>query len=48
MKAAFVCAGIVEVRSTQSLAEQLAKYGSGFRLQTVSSIPQGSGTLSSQ
>ena len=43
MKAAFVCAGVVEVRSSQSLAEQLSRYGSGFELKTVSSIPQGSG-----
>jgi fucokinase len=43
MKAAFVCAGVVEVRSSQSLAEQLSKYGSGFELTTISNIPQGSG-----
>lgn len=43
LKAAFICAGIVEVRSTQSLAEQLSKYGSGFELKTVSKVPQGSG-----
>ena len=45
MKAAFVCAGVVEVRSSQSLAEQLSKYGSGFELTTISNIPQGSGEL---
>lgn len=45
LKAAFICAGIVEVRSTQSLAEQLSKYGSGFELKTVSKVPQGSGEL---
>ncbi|CAI7999674.1 L-fucose kinase [Geodia barretti] len=43
MKAAFVCAGVVEVRSSQSLAEQLSKYGGGFELTTISNIPQGSG-----
>ena len=43
MKAAFVCARVVEVRSSQTLAEQLGRYGSGFELKTISNVPQGSG-----
>ena len=46
MKAVFVCAGVVEVRSSQSLAEQLSRYGGGFELRTVSNVPQGSGECS--
>ena len=44
LKAAFICAEVVEVFSHLSLADQLmTKYGCGFRLKTVSNIPQGSG-----
>ena len=46
LKAAFICAGVVELRSSQSLAEQLStKYGCGFQLETVAKVPQGSGEL---
>ena len=46
LKAAFICAGVVELRSSQSLAEQLStKYGCGFQLKTVAKVPQGSGEL---
>ena len=44
LKAAFICAKIVEFPSSASLAEQLSsRYGCGFMLQAVSNLPQGSG-----
>lgn len=44
LKAAFICAEIVDLSSHQSLAAQLSgKFGCGFRLQSMSSLPQGSG-----
>ncbi len=45
LKAAFVCAEIVDLSSSKTLAAQLSdKYGCGFKLQSMSSLPQGSGT----
>ena len=45
LKAAFICAKIVEFPSTQTLKEQLeTKYGCGFQLESTSRVPQGSGT----
>ena len=44
LKAAFICAKIVEFPSSLSLEEQLSsKYGCGFMLQAISNLPQGSG-----
>lgn len=44
LKAAFICADIVEFPSQKSLKEQLSeKCGCGFRLQTISNVPKGSG-----
>lgn len=44
LKAALVCAEIVDLGSNDSLAAQLtAKFGCGFRIQSMSSLPQGSG-----
>lgn len=44
LKAAFICAKIIEFPSSSSLADQLSsKYGCGFMLQAVSNLPQGSG-----
>eukprot|EP00731_Ephydatia_muelleri_P020640 Em0013g367a len=45
LKAAFICAKIVEFPSSLSLEEQLSsKYGWGFMLQAISNLPQGSAT----
>lgn len=45
LKAAFICAKIVEFPSTQTLKEQLeTKYGCGFQLESTSRVPQGSGS----
>ena len=44
LKAAFICAGIVEFPSSKSLKNQLTeKFSSGFKLQSVSNVPKGSG-----
>ncbi|XP_036296947.1 L-fucose kinase isoform X2 [Pipistrellus kuhlii] len=44
LKAAFICAGIVHVRSKLSLSEQLLRaFGGGFELHTWSELPHGSG-----
>lgn len=44
LKAAFICAGIVQVRSKLSLSEQLLRtFGGGFELHTWSELPHGSG-----
>ena len=44
LKAAFICAGIVEFPSSKSLKSQLMeKFGSGFKLQSISNVPKGSG-----
>ena len=43
LKAAFICTDIVQFPSEVSLADQLSKFGSGFMLQSMSSLPQGSG-----
>lgn len=44
LKAAFVCAGIVEYPSQTSLKEQLlTRYKCGFKLRSSSNLPQGSG-----
>ena len=45
LKAAFICAGIIEFPSSKSLKNQLMeKFGSGFKLQSVvSNVPKGSG-----
>ncbi|XP_069882365.1 L-fucose kinase [Dipodomys merriami] len=44
LKAAFICAGIVHVRSELSLQEQLLhNFGGGFELHTWSELPHGSG-----
>lgn len=44
LKAVFICANIVDLPSQDTLATQLAnKYGCGFRLQSMSKLPQGSG-----
>ncbi|XP_076989103.1 L-fucose kinase isoform X1 [Tamandua tetradactyla] len=44
LKAAFICAGIVQVRSELSLSEQLVcAFGGGFELHTWSELPHGSG-----
>ncbi len=46
LKAAFICAEIVEYPSTKSLEEQLSeRYGGGFELQSWSNLPHGSGKL---
>ena len=44
LKAAFVCAEVVDYPCTQSLHDQLMhRYGGGFELQTWSTLPHGSG-----
>ncbi|XP_010642732.1 L-fucose kinase isoform X4 [Fukomys damarensis] len=44
LKAAFICAGIVDVRSELPLHEQLLQtFGGGFELHTWSELPHGSG-----
>ncbi|XP_073911780.1 L-fucose kinase isoform X5 [Castor canadensis] len=44
LKAAFICAGIVHIRSELSLCEQLLHtFGGGFELHTWSELPHGSG-----
>lgn len=44
LKAAFICAGIVRMRSPSSLSEQLlCAFGGGFELHTWSELPHGSG-----
>lgn len=44
LKVAFICAGIVDVRSKLSLSEQLLRtFGGGFELHTWSELPHGSG-----
>jgi fucokinase len=44
LKAAFICAGIIEFPSSKSLKNQLMeKFSSGFKLQSVSNVPKGSG-----
>lgn len=44
LKAAFICAGIVNIHSKLSLSEQLLHtFGGGFELQTWSELPHGSG-----
>ena len=45
LKAAFICASVVEFPSSKSLKNQLLdKFGSGFKLQSVvSNVPKGSG-----
>lgn len=44
LKAAFICADIVDLSASQSLATQLdTKFGCGFKLRSMSSLPQGSG-----
>lgn len=44
LKAAFICAGIVDVHSKLSLSEQLLRtFGGGFELHTWSELPHGSG-----
>ena len=46
LKAAFVCADLVDLASDQSLAEQLMmRYGGGFELHSWTNLPHGSGTL---
>ncbi|XP_067651598.1 L-fucose kinase-like isoform X1 [Haliotis asinina] len=44
LKASFVCADIVDLTSSTSLAKQLMeKYGGGFEMQSWSNLPTGSG-----
>lgn len=44
LKAAFICAGIVEYPSQKSLKRQLMdNFGSGFKLQSIANVPKGSG-----
>lgn len=44
LKAAFCCAGIVNLDDSRSLAQQLQEnYGGGFQLLTYSNLPHGSG-----
>ena len=44
LKAAFICASIVEFPSDKSLAQQLSsKFGCGFKIQSLSDLPLGSG-----
>ena len=44
LKAAFICAEIVDFPSEESLATQLSrKFGCGFRLRSLSRLPKGSG-----
>ena len=44
LKAAIVCAEIVEFPSAKPLVQQLSeKFGCGFKLQSMSNVPQGSG-----
>ncbi len=44
LKAAFICADMVQFPSDTSLSDQLAaKFGCGFRLQSMANVPQGSG-----
>ena len=44
LKAAFICAEIVAYPSTKSLSQQLKdNFGCGFKLQSMSNVPQGSG-----
>lgn len=44
LKAAFICAGIVHIRSELPLREQLLRtFGGGFELHTWSELPHGSG-----
>ena len=47
LKAAFICTGIVDLPSDVSLSDQLSrKFGCGFKLQSLSRLPQGSGEMS--
>ncbi|KAL4234744.1 hypothetical protein ACF0H5_006386 [Mactra antiquata] len=44
LKAAFVCAEIIDIKSNQSLKEQLqSKYNGGFELHSWTNLPHGSG-----
>ncbi len=44
LKAAFICAEVVDYPSSTSLKDQLiTKYGGGFELHTWSNLPHGSG-----
>jgi len=44
LKAAFICTSIVDFPSDQTLSQQLnSKYGCGFRIQSLSNLPVGSG-----
>merc|ERR1719239_1201340 len=44
LKAAFVCVDLVDLKSTQSLKQQLMdNFGCGFELHSWSNLPQGSG-----
>ena len=46
LKCAFICAGIVDYPSSESLQNQLKrKFGSGFELSSIADIPLGSGTV---
>lgn len=44
LKAAFICAEVVDMKSKKSLREQLKnRYGGGFEIQSWSNLPHGSG-----
>ncbi len=44
LKAAFICAGVVQYPSSVSLEQQLMeRFGCGFKLQSFSNVPRGSG-----
>ncbi|CAC5396601.1 FUK [Mytilus coruscus] len=44
LKATFICGGIIDLESSQSLSEQLqTNYGGGFEIQSWSNLPLGSG-----
>lgn len=44
LKAAFICCDLVNLTSSSSLAEQLTtRYGGGFKMQSWSNLPHGSG-----
>ena len=46
LKAAFICADVIQYPSTQSLSDQLTKkYQGGFELHTWSNLPHGSGKI---
>ena len=46
LKAAFVCAEIIDLKSSQTLKEQLeAKYQGGFELHSWTNLPHGSGEI---